>query len=652
MAFRPLPRSLDPLPNESLPGYVLRLAHRLDRAPGRIAQLTGLSQPRRTRHGDPKISAVHMLHLDPATAATFAHATRLSAPEVAGLCLDRLRGRYPPLDLDYQVITVRHRQARGIPGLARWVLTRSTRYCPRCLAGDGSAIQQAHGGAWQQLWHLPPIFVCTTHQRLLAHQCPECHQPVHSPRGGISLLPRLQDASLHPAQCRTTIGAGHWRALSACGARLDIPAPSAHPAHQTDPWLTRLLVVQRKLLDLLQPEGPLYAVSAGHPATPAQYFLDLRLLVGLLRVAWPQAREFAEPRALADAVDNDLQEQRQQAGHRQQGRTRPDRSGYGAPPLDAGVCGSLLALADQLLGMDDPRAARERLQSLIARATTPWIGRHLLNAEAHCSDGLRAVIEPELRSVRRPGRTGRKPGSYRPPSRHCHFGPQHIPQYLPDDWFDRHFYDLGGNLRLLRRFAPIRLIQMTAGGSQDAAAALVGIPPGRHQNASLIVNRWAREATNARRFDAALEALARELDNAGNLVDYRRRREALRTWSIPQADWQELAAELSRRESPRDRARIDWGDHKRRIASVLVWMRVTQGEHLFAPLVITASHASAGHNTLSRSVQQACHHIGTGQAGPHYVDLADALDAYADLIAARIDNRHRPSSPRGCPEFR
>jgi hypothetical protein len=43
----PLPRSLDPLPAESLPGYVLRLAHRLDMSPGRLAALTGLGNGRR-----------------------------------------------------------------------------------------------------------------------------------------------------------------------------------------------------------------------------------------------------------------------------------------------------------------------------------------------------------------------------------------------------------------------------------------------------------------------------------------------------------------------------------------------------------------------------------------------------------------------------
>ena len=42
----PLPRSLDPLPAESLPGYLLRLAHRLGLAPARIMQLTGLTASR------------------------------------------------------------------------------------------------------------------------------------------------------------------------------------------------------------------------------------------------------------------------------------------------------------------------------------------------------------------------------------------------------------------------------------------------------------------------------------------------------------------------------------------------------------------------------------------------------------------------------
>jgi hypothetical protein len=91
------------------------------------------------------------------------------------------------------------------------VLARSTRYCPWCLAGDGSRIQQAHGAAWQKRWHLPVVFACTVHRQLLLHRCSQCQRPVGSRRGG-GLLPRLHDATLHPAQCRTPVRAGaHWR---------------------------------------------------------------------------------------------------------------------------------------------------------------------------------------------------------------------------------------------------------------------------------------------------------------------------------------------------------------------------------------------------------------------------------------------------------
>jgi hypothetical protein len=47
MDLRALPRSLDTLSGESLSGYILRLAHRLECLPGRLAQITEL--PRLTR---------------------------------------------------------------------------------------------------------------------------------------------------------------------------------------------------------------------------------------------------------------------------------------------------------------------------------------------------------------------------------------------------------------------------------------------------------------------------------------------------------------------------------------------------------------------------------------------------------------------------
>jgi hypothetical protein len=643
--IRPLPRSLDPVQGESLAGFLLRVAHRLDLAPSRIAVLTGLGWQAPGR-SVPIVPVGRLLHLDTTTAARFAQASRLRADEVAGLCLDSLRDRYPPLDVNdvnYELNGVR-RQADGVMGLARWVFTRSTRYCPQCLAGDGSPIQQAHGGAWQKVWHLPVVFACTVHRQLLSHQCPQCRQPVHSRHGG-GLLPRLHDATLHPAQCRTTIGRGaHWRTQSACGTRLDRPAPKTLTGQRQDPSLEpeleleRLLAVQYKLLALLGLEpnanDPPEVISVGRPATAAQYFVDVRLLVGLLQASWPQARPLAEPWMGADTIDRHLGQHRQQASPgRRAGRRTLDVAVHDRPPVAAAACGGLLALADQLLTLDDLPAAREHLDPMIAQVSArrdSWV-EHIRSLQPHCSDGLRTAIAPQ---------THRWRGDYAAAAQVRRFGPQHIPQYLPADWYDRYFQSLTGlNPRLLRRLAAIKLVQLAQGGSQQAAARQLGLPPGRYAAAAgYRVQRWARDQANAAKLHVALHTLAAELDAtpASDLIDYGRRRAALQAWSIPRDDWHELATELRGRQSPTAQLLTDWGDHKRLTASVLVWTRVTQGEHVFAPLVLHEQQRSR-RNQIARVAWEVARGSGPGRPQHHYVALMTALDTYADQLAARID---------------
>lgn len=640
--IRPLPRSLDPLAGESLRGYVLRLGHRLDRAPGRIAVLTGLGRTPPGR-GDLVVPAGRLLHLDAATAASFAAATRLSAHEVAELCLDSLRDRYPPLDHDHKAAP--HRKSNGaVPttGLASWVFTQSTRYCPQCLAGDGSAIQRAHGGAWQRLWHLPPIFACIRHRRLLLHQCPQCRQPVHARhQRAASLVPRAQDASLHPAQCRTTIRAGaHWKLQTACGARLDLADLGVRslPVVGGQPMLQRLLVVQHKLLELLQPDGPTQTISLGRPVTVAAYFLDLHLLAGLLLASWPHARPLAQAWAATDPVDQHLDHQRQQTQARhQQGRNPlPFRN---RPPIQPAACGSLLATADQLLDLDDPRAARQHLDPLIAHAATqqPWV-RHLLRTEPHCSDGLREAIKPWITALRPADRPGRRRGTRHGPLRDCRFGPHHIPQFLPADWYARHFHHLTGiDPLVLRRFVPAKLVQMTAGGSLSAAAEYLGLSPSSNN-----IRPRSTDNTNSANWHPALEALADELDAATDLVDYAQRRHALSNWLFPLDDWLELAADFRRRQTWQGRASTRWGQRKRTVASVLVWAQVTQSEHRLAPLIV-AERASSPRSQLAGLVarvryQSRC----PGLYGDHWVVLTEVLNAYADRLATRIDNGWTP----------
>lgn len=142
MRHNVLPRSLDPLPLESLPGYLLRLAHRLDLSPARIGALTGLTS------AVTGVPVSRMFALEPDMATAFAHTTRLSSEEVAGLTLARFSHRFPPLDPGF---CGRQRSIHGIFVKENWVFSRASRYCPDCLAGDGSAIQQRHGGGWNLL---------------------------------------------------------------------------------------------------------------------------------------------------------------------------------------------------------------------------------------------------------------------------------------------------------------------------------------------------------------------------------------------------------------------------------------------------------------------------------------------------------------------
>ena len=235
----PLPRSLDPLPDESLPGYLLRLAHRLGLAPARVMQLTGLTAG---RDGHQPARRSLMMHLDEAPAGAFARVTRLTAAEASQLCMSSMSGRYP---WAAPQVTADKWGPRALA--SPWVFTSATRYCPQCLAGDGSRIQQQHGGAWQKAWRLPVVFACPAHRQLLEHLCPSCRQPAMSAAPGAPalLIPRAGDGGLHPAQCRAALkpqDAG--RHARPCGARLDAPAR----AGKDSPVPDDLLALQDRLL--------------------------------------------------------------------------------------------------------------------------------------------------------------------------------------------------------------------------------------------------------------------------------------------------------------------------------------------------------------------------------------------------------------------
>jgi hypothetical protein len=557
--------------------------------------------------------------------STFTRMARLTGAQAAQLGMGTWQERYPP------VIASPESKARGARRLdGRLILAPATRYCPECLAGDGSAIQEAFGGPWPKAWHLPVVFACPVHQRLLEHLCPECGQAIRGRRPGSSaaLLPAML-AGLHPAQCRTEIAQGKGRHPACCGARLDQDSQCrlASPG---------LIALQDKILGILDPDGPAATLSAGMPASPASYFSDLRALALLACSTWPAARHLSPGEDAASAVDQHVDSLQKQAAARHAGspgdasRTRFD---FSFPPADAAASGGLAHIADRILAAsrDD---VREQLRLLLPSGTrnagrTRW-GLSMARMAIPCSEGLQAAYAPVLRTfTKTSGSRGRRDAVLRP----GRWGLENIPAFLPQDWYARHFTPIiGVSDRFIRRTAALRLIQMVAGGSLSDAAQLLGIAsagtalPGygiytgaghvhsgtRKQHGPLSPgDRPCRPGTSTRKPGPASPPVC-----------------------LPQQP--------------------DLGDRKRQLASIYVWVQVTSGEHLFAPRPIEAIMPPALRKPWAQWTS-AWKLLDRSHPGPHYASLKAELSTIATSLARTIDNRcQRLSSsahPRDGPQW-
>ena len=508
-----------------------------------------------------------------------------------------------------------------------WVFTSATRYCPQCLAGDGSRIQQQHGGAWQKAWRLPVVFACPAHRQLLEHLCPSCRQPAMSagPGAPALLIPRAGDGGLHPAQCRAALRPqdASQRARP-CGARLDAPARPGEDSPASDD----LLALQGRLLQLLSPGGPAAAMSVGQPGAPAQYFADLRLVCSLINGAWPHSRNLLTGPGTAENLGQYIASAGGAATRR---HTLCD-----TPPLDARPGAALITAATRILDDGDLRVLGEFLASARDGASrkTPrgrWL-RHYHRAGHDCSGGFRDALEPLINSFQR---TDRRSRGRRAPAPQISFAPEHVPEHLQDAWYHEHFRQIGGNTRLLRRAAALRLVQISAGGSLAEAAAFLGIDH-RYLKASPGSGAFADDPAE---FRLAVHALARQLSATSGLINYKHRRDALRHWCIGPAAWQDIISRLPPTKGP---FQPELSDCKRQFASEAVWARITQGEHLLAPRIIE-NQMAAGDPTWRRRRDNMWHFYNASPAKPHYAALRKILNAHADDLAAIIDRQPHPA---------
>jgi len=583
---------MDPLAGESLQGFLLRLSCRLRIAPLRLARLTGCTAA--TSQG---ISRQAMLDLG---TEAFARAARLTESEAAALTLLPWAARYPPIS------TALSRHGLRRPAIREaWLFTPGIRYCPSCLRGDLSPVQEQYGGPWQKYWLLPIAFACPRHRVLLMDGCPQEHSPAE--QGNWQLIRHADSSALHPAQCRRAAhAAGRGRNSPPCGARLDLAGAAASPGQDT-------IEAQQRLLGLL---GDLHSTE-----TAVSIFTDIRVVTALLCDSWPLGRDLMDPRMAAAASE-----------HVRQLNARSYRA-LDKPPRSILATAGLLTAAIAILDSPDMAGTMAR-HAQARKAGSPskssWarvLGRH----HPACSPALRDAAEPATRAYRRTA----GPSSTRAPSRAGGYRPEHIPAFLPEDWYDEHLARLGYRMaKSMRRAGAVTLVQWAAGGSAGDAASYLGIrlPGATHQFAPDLAH-WLREH-GTDDFTAALRSLAAQLDSAPGLTNYQHRRQAMREWCLEPGTWQQLTTRLAPVPGP---VKPILDDRKRQEASAFTWAYVTQGEPRFAPHPIQASQPEPVQKDWAKNRGSTWSLLARPGRFVHYAELGKLLLEHGDRLAKNID---------------
>ncbi|MFD7027444.1 TniQ family protein [Streptomyces sp. NPDC059917] len=626
LTHRMLARSLAPLPEESLPGFLLRLAYRLNQAPARIGFLCGLSG---MHH---RLPAKYLLALPPLLADALAHAARLSDSEVRSLTLtgSGLATAYTPLTTTHLDRGSNHASAHR-----RWAINPSSRFCPSCLAGDGTPVQVSLGGAWRLRWHLPVVFACLQHARLLSISCSQCGNPPNRPPGTerAGLLIQRATVGLHPSQCRQTVldtlpssaGTKHI-----CGARLDQPSKNSPPMACGD--LDHLLELQQRIDQRLLPDA--LTSDTGGTAPGHHLFPDLIATAQLIKFSWPRGADLLRSAALASHIDKHAATITQ----RIQQSLGPGSHSFNlwSSPEDPAECGALLLAADTLLSQHSGSDAelRDRIQPL-ARAAFAALPANTAAAfrRMDFSPALARALASKVNGFYRAG--GHRQPKLRAPSRMCHFTAAHVPALLPSPWLDIHFAKLlthlgpitDWNRRHLRRAASLKLVEMAAGGTWSECAEALGTPWNTAQQSLKMLKRMLASAASREAFEYAVEQVAQYLDSDPVRIDYARRRRALATWQLPDPDWAELCDGLRQFAGGRTSPNPD-------AATALVWAQVTNGDYLNSPAINTLRQLRQDTKHIVASVNQL--RASAGRNGGK-ARLLRRLDCYAGRLGLACD---------------
>ncbi len=619
-APQPLARSLAPLPGESLGGLLLRLSYRLCLTPHRVATLCGLACR------SDGIPHEQLRGLGPDAAERLARAARLSIPEAHSLTLYGFASRYPPL----AKLRTSANEPRG-KNRIDWATNPDIRYCQPCLAGDDSPVQQAYGGAWQLRWHVPVVFACVEHRRLLQQHCPECGQAVSGRVGNrYSLLTLPHVPGLHPAQCRNQdphIARRYHTRATPCGARLDQLTTSATALTPQD--VDHLLHLQQHVDTLLS----LAPATSDVDSETAAYFGDLLVTARLILMSWPAGADLLPTASLTDLVDQCAAEFESTLAR---GNTGPK---HRAPHSTAHSAALLLA-AHRGLGDRNVTSMRERLEPLTREVYRQSRSRgHKLFTHHNASPALlqATAVLPYGAQTQARMRTGPRPYRY-------HL--EEIPPLFPRQWYTELLEPLRAQLptgttvivRHLRWAGSLRLAEMVSVQPWRMCAPALGIPSPSAIHTMNVLGRRMTKAGLWPTFESAVDQAARQLHDQERRVNYAQRRLATEHWRLTREQWQTLCHGI-----PGLEQQGTTGDTC--VGEALLWSMVNEASYLHSPTVL---HRRATSTDPDRLTDLAGAILRRDRVS--YVTLRRRLEIYSTHLAdtcdraAPLENAPAPAS--------
>lgn len=315
--IRTLPIRVEPVVGESLDSWLEAYASRTGIAWGDLLIALGLDEDTSSRRAGCRRP---VLSLTSAQVASVAHATDLAPTVVRSLTLASLVGLA---------------NEQGV--ISRALLSRASRFCPRCL--DSS------GGRWQLWWRLGWAFACGVHHCLLADSCPHCFR-----RQRVERLPRPYVPELGSCTGRALDGGGPYarRCAATLLATEVVDLGADHPA----------LEVQRELLTALSAGSISHGIYAGTPVLPAQFAADVTALgQRILRYASPSQLRAQIPDDLWQAYQRDLMPNSERS------RSSPPTITRDASSVTVAVAASV---AMPILGSRRIASGGTRLRSLVS----------------------------------------------------------------------------------------------------------------------------------------------------------------------------------------------------------------------------------------------------------------------------------------------